>query len=197
MNPNVKNETRWRHLLYSAEKIFAEKGYHDATISDIAKAAELSEGTIYEYFSSKEDLFFSIAIVRTSDQEKEIDFILEHITGAESRLRAYLYHYMWFWQNYKDYASISLLNYKQNRKFVETEAHTLAQGFFHRVPAILKEGIESGEFIGDIDITVVTSMVIGTADYIATNALLYGVSRELTDYVDSIIKVLIKGIKTE
>jgi len=40
--------------LKAAENIFAQKGFHEATISDIAKKAEVFEATIYDYFSSKE-----------------------------------------------------------------------------------------------------------------------------------------------
>jgi AcrR family transcriptional regulator len=46
--------------LNAAEHVFAEKGFHEATLSDIAKKAHVSEATIYEYFLSKEELLFSI-----------------------------------------------------------------------------------------------------------------------------------------
>ena len=54
-----KNPAKGAAILKAAEKIFAQKGFHEATISDIAKKAEVSEATIYDYFSSKEELLFS------------------------------------------------------------------------------------------------------------------------------------------
>jgi len=52
----------WRRseILTAAGRLFAEKGYHRTTTHDIAAEAEVSEGTIYNYFSSKEDLLFAI-----------------------------------------------------------------------------------------------------------------------------------------
>lgn len=52
----------WRRaeILTAAGRLFAEKGYHRTTTQDIAEAAEVSEGTIYNYFSSKEELLFAI-----------------------------------------------------------------------------------------------------------------------------------------
>ena len=47
-------------ILYAAGRLFAEKGYHRTTTKDIAEAADVSEGTIYNYFVSKEDLLFGI-----------------------------------------------------------------------------------------------------------------------------------------
>ncbi|OGO61881.1 MAG: hypothetical protein A2032_05505 [Chloroflexi bacterium RBG_19FT_COMBO_49_13] len=47
-------------ILYAAGRLFAEKGYHRTTTKDIAEAADVSEGTIYNYFISKDDLLFGI-----------------------------------------------------------------------------------------------------------------------------------------
>ena len=49
-------ETKER-ILASALIVFGEKGYHNATMAEIAEEANLGKGTLYWYFSSKEDLF--------------------------------------------------------------------------------------------------------------------------------------------
>ena len=54
--PEYKEEARSR-ILDAANKVFAERGYHEATMEDIAKRLGVSKGAIYLYFSSKEDLF--------------------------------------------------------------------------------------------------------------------------------------------
>src|SRR5574341_1408831 len=55
-----REETRRTQILDAASKVFARKGFHGARISEIAKAARLSEGSIYNYFRSKEDLLVNI-----------------------------------------------------------------------------------------------------------------------------------------
>ena len=52
---NGKTQTRDR-ILNSARRLFADKGYHKATVFDISKRAGLSEGALYKYFQGKEDL---------------------------------------------------------------------------------------------------------------------------------------------
>jgi len=47
-------------ILEAAARVFAQKGYHAATTKEIAAQAGVSEGTIYNYFQSKEDLLLSI-----------------------------------------------------------------------------------------------------------------------------------------
>ncbi|POZ88867.1 MULTISPECIES: TetR/AcrR family transcriptional regulator [Petrotoga] len=46
-------------IMNVAEKIFVEKGYEKATMTEIAKRANLAKGTLYLYFSSKKDLYFT------------------------------------------------------------------------------------------------------------------------------------------
>ncbi|MBN2146841.1 MAG: TetR/AcrR family transcriptional regulator [Anaerolineales bacterium] len=47
-------------IMDSAERLFAERGFHRATTRDIAKAADVSEGTLYNYFKDKNDLLMGI-----------------------------------------------------------------------------------------------------------------------------------------
>jgi AcrR family transcriptional regulator len=59
---------RKAQILDAAAQVFAEKGFHAATTREIADAADVSEGTIYNYFGSKEDLLLGI-VARLGDVE--------------------------------------------------------------------------------------------------------------------------------
>jgi AcrR family transcriptional regulator len=64
MSKAVLEETKKSHRLQSilaaAQKVFSQKGYHGATIRDIAREAQVAEGTIYIYFKSKKDLLIAL-----------------------------------------------------------------------------------------------------------------------------------------
>jgi len=51
---------RRREIIEAAKRVFAEKGYRNATLEEIAAAAEFGKGTIYNYFECKEELFIAI-----------------------------------------------------------------------------------------------------------------------------------------
>ena len=53
----VDKEEKKRKILQAASDIFVEKGFSNVVISDIAQAAGIGKGTVYEYFKSKEELF--------------------------------------------------------------------------------------------------------------------------------------------
>jgi AcrR family transcriptional regulator len=56
-----KAQTR-EHLLDVAAGLFAEKGYNETTIEDIARSAGSSRATVYSYFSTKEDILRTLAV---------------------------------------------------------------------------------------------------------------------------------------
>ncbi len=60
-----EKESRREEIINAAEKIFFEKGLVQATMDEIAEAAELSKGTLYLYYKSKEDLYLSVAMKGT------------------------------------------------------------------------------------------------------------------------------------
>jgi AcrR family transcriptional regulator len=57
------NKTQHRAaILDAAEKLFLQKGFENASIDDVAKEARLTKRTLYQYFISKEDLFYAVAL---------------------------------------------------------------------------------------------------------------------------------------
>jgi len=70
-----------QEILDAAIKVFAEKGFHEATLDEVAQEAEFSKGTLYLYFSNKEDLLSTIV---SDSLEKWTEFYKSTITGKES-----------------------------------------------------------------------------------------------------------------
>jgi AcrR family transcriptional regulator len=62
-----ERQERVERILNGALKVFARRGLKDATVDEIAAAAELGKGTLYYYFSSKEDLLEAL-VMATADQ---------------------------------------------------------------------------------------------------------------------------------
>ena len=96
----------------SAIKIFGEKGFQDATVAEIAKDAGGRDATIYEYFTSKEDLLLAIPLEITNELIPQINDHMIGIMGAFNKLRKLI----WWWLNYIEknpgYGSIVLLEFK-------------------------------------------------------------------------------------
>src|SRR6266496_5136190 len=53
-----KQQTR-ESIAETARRLFAERGFDDVTVAEVARAAAVSEGTVFNYFPTKEELFYS------------------------------------------------------------------------------------------------------------------------------------------
>ena len=69
-------EARRQQILMGAAQVFAQKGFHKATTKEIAAAAGVSEGTIYNYFNNKRDLLLAMVEMFTTQSFKNI--VLDH-----------------------------------------------------------------------------------------------------------------------
>jgi AcrR family transcriptional regulator len=73
-------EARRNQILNAAAGVFAEKGFHRATTKDIATEAGIAEGTIYNYFDSKDDLLIGM-MARLTELETLGDELMEALEG--------------------------------------------------------------------------------------------------------------------
>lgn len=190
-----KNEARRDQIIKAAKKVFAEKGYHEATISEIAREAGISEPTIYEYFPSKEEILFTIPGDTAARGIEVIEFSLAMAKGAANKLRVLIYLQLWLLQDDPEYASVSYLILKQSRRFIETENFKVLRETYRYFNRIIEEGIESGEFCSDFSPFFIRSLILGTIDHLTIRKVLYGTDDVLTDYVDPLIEMVTKGLK--
>lgn len=194
VNGPTKMEVRKEQILKAAERSFAQKGFHESTIAEIAKEAEVSEGTIYEYFSSKEGLLFSIPEAFTRKAREQSRFHLKLIRGAANRLRAIIYLYLHTWQEHPDYAVINLLILKGNMNFRKTEGYRLIREGFQEISRTIQEGVDDGEFRADANIYVIRSVLMGAVDHVTINWLFSDRQRLLVDLVDPIMDLVMDGL---
>jgi AcrR family transcriptional regulator len=54
-----KKERTRRHIADTARRLFAERGFEAVTVAEIAREAEVAQATVFNYFPTKEDLFYS------------------------------------------------------------------------------------------------------------------------------------------
>jgi TetR/AcrR family fatty acid metabolism transcriptional regulator len=129
-----KENTRKRDaILEAALEVFAQMGFLDATISEIAKKASVAEATIYEYFENKENLLFSIPAEKQKEALDLLEFQLAGIKGALNKIRKFVWFYLWFFQNNRPWSSVALMILRSNKKFLwkHSKGHKYFRGSQH------------------------------------------------------------------
>jgi AcrR family transcriptional regulator len=76
----LKREREAR-ILEAAAAVFARKGFHQATIRDIAELADVADGTIYNYYANKRDLL--VAMARHVIADSAVDTLAQSHTGDD------------------------------------------------------------------------------------------------------------------
>ncbi len=145
--PDV-SEKRIAQILNAAQAVFAQKGFHQARMEDIADRAEVSKGTLYLYFKSKDDL-----IVRLLDRlfQRELRDLadLQYASGTASER---------LWQfsegviaNLNSWLNLVPIAYEFlgvifRRKLVQQAFRQYFRSYLELILPIIQQGIDRGEF---------------------------------------------------
>ncbi|MEA3470973.1 MAG: TetR/AcrR family transcriptional regulator [Thermodesulfobacteriota bacterium] len=183
------------NVMEGALNVFGEKGYESTTISDICRESKISDATLYEYFSSKEDVLFSIPEIYT---KKEFDRMIEvsrYIHGAKEKMRLIIQAYLEFYENNPLYTSVVLLTLKGNKNFTSSPAYEIIRKSSRTVVEAFQQGVEEGVFRDDIDPYIVRNMVMGFIEHLTIQWLLIGRPESISDYRDTIFDMMIRAIE--
>jgi TetR/AcrR family fatty acid metabolism transcriptional regulator len=186
-----------REILKHAMIVFGSRGFQNATISEIARNAQVGDATIYEYFKSKEDMLLAIPAAVTEELVSEIGEHMMGIKGAFNKLRKFVWWYLNFFEKNPEYASIVLLELKTSRTYISTKAYQAARTFYQVLLEIIKEGLEDGEIRKEVNCYIARSLCVGAIEHITIRWLLKDKKYSLTQYCDELTDLLIKALKNE
>ena len=92
-----------KKIIESASVLFSRKSYHEVMMEDVAKLASIAKGTVYNYFSSKEELYFSIMKGRMEKLNNSLKEITSEKKNILDSLRSYILHLYMFMMKYPNF----------------------------------------------------------------------------------------------
>jgi TetR/AcrR family fatty acid metabolism transcriptional regulator len=162
------SEKKKQEILESATRVFSEKGFADATISEIAKGAGLTSSGIYLYYKNKEELLFKIIENFLIKSNSGLTEHLQGIQGAENKLRKAIWFHCKSYSGNKKEIQI-VLESRSYPRFYKSKAYTALKEYAGLITDIIKEGMEDGTFSGVSSPMILRDMILGTVDHIAIN----------------------------
>ena len=137
-------------ILSAAEKVFAAKGFFPTTMSDIAREAEFGTGTLYKYFKSKEELYFTLIDEKVEEINRLVKDELSRKTSAVERIKKVLELQFEFFERNRDFFRIYI---SERNRFEWTVKDDLGKGlhekmvtYIHILAGVMRQGIKGGEF---------------------------------------------------
>jgi TetR/AcrR family transcriptional regulator, fatty acid metabolism regulator protein len=186
---------RRESIINAAIEVFSKKDFKRASISEIAQGAGVADGTIYQYFRNKEDLFFSIPVEKTNEFRNQLELHLEGISGAFNKIRKFVWYFLYFFKTNPGYGRILMLEMRVSKSFVDTETYGFLKQSVGQVMNILVEGQNEGVIRQDTDIYILRHLILGTLEHIVSRWLLKGEKYDLLEHHQEVSRILIDGLR--
>jgi TetR/AcrR family transcriptional regulator, fatty acid metabolism regulator protein len=183
-------------ILRAAIDVFADRGYFNAQVADVARAAGVAAGTVYLYFRSKDDLLISIFErgMRTALEEGR-----EQVAKTEDpreRLQQFARLHLRRLGHDRNLAVVFQVELRQSTKFMERFSSTLLRDYLGLIREAITDGQKQGVFRGDIKPTIAAKMLFGALDEMATNWMLSKRRYSLEAEADAVVDLFINGVRS-
>jgi len=201
--PNRKERERQRHreeVLEAAEVVFAEKGFYQSTMEDVAERAEFSIGTLYNFFSSKEELYQSLMEMRIHQLNVEANAVLDETSSPEELIQAYIQAKIGLSFKYESFAKIytreRMGDRFSNAELWREKMGPLFEQVHKRLTGAFQEGIATGQFRSDLDPADMALALDGMTDEFMFERLVNPERVKLKEKYDIICGLIFNGVRS-
>lgn len=184
-------------ILKAATKVFAQNGFFNSQVADVARVAGVAAGTVYLYFRGKDDLLVSIFERSMREALDEGRAAAGTITDPAERLRRIAHLHLGRLGRDKDLAVVFQVELRQSVKFMERFSETFLQDYFKLIRQAIADGQQEGVFRKDISATTATKVFFGALDEMATNWVLSRRKYDLGADADAVVDLFINGVKRQ
>src|SRR6266498_1960024 len=184
-------------ILRAATRVFARNGYFNSKVADIARAADVADGTVYLYFKSKEEILHSIFDQNMAEAIASGRKLIEKISDPKEKLRRIALLHLERLGADRDLAIVFQVELRGSTKFMQEFS---ASGFAEYLGLLRKtfeEGQRSGVFRQNLNAKLVSKILFGALDEMATNWIISKRSYKLEPMAEVVMDVFLNGVSFE
>jgi len=173
--PENQPADKRQRILQAAVQAFSEKGYAEVTIAEIARKADVANGTIYEYFKNKEDVLLSIS---EEHFREHLDQLKQTFSGNNPPKKLWLFMQYYFQQYLDDpkFVVVFLTMIQYNRRFYQSRAYKRQYNYVVELEKMVEEILNESN-VQNINIRVFRNMFLGGFTHMALRWFLVGHNR--------------------
>jgi len=197
MKNTVNHEKNDKHeqILRAAIKTFARKGFYNTRISDIAKEANVADGTIYLYFKNKDNLLVSLFEESMNQIIQMVEEKLANVDDPIEKLRTFIRFHFELIQKDKFLSEVISVELRQSNKFIKEYKNIKFKEYLNIISAIIREGQSRGLIAKHLVPGILKRIIFGALDELTLLWVLSGDSKYPLDKLSSdATEVLINGI---
>jgi len=194
----MKDENKHQKILKAAVKVFAEKGFYNSRVSEIAKEANVADGTIYLYFKNKDDILISLF-------EEEFGQIVENMRKELAKekdplqkIRIFAITHLSIVSKQQQLGEVLGVEVRQSSKFMKEYIDNPFIEYLNLIRSIVIEGQEKGFIRKDLTPGIMKRALFGALDEMARYWVLSTKKKHsINEAALQISEVFIRGVMSE
>lgn len=185
-----------QRILEGALRAFAQNGFYNTRVSEIASEAGVADGTIYLYFKNKDDLLISLfedqmewIIVRLREELDAVE------GGLLAKLRAFVHLHFRLAVERPDLAEFITVELRQSAKFVKEYENPKFADYLKMLHSLIDRGQREGILRADLDSRLVTRALFGALDEVLLQLVLEPEApTDVSDEAHQIAEMIVDGL---
>src|SRR5437867_456200 len=181
-------------ILRAATRVFARNGYFNSKVADIARAADVADGTVYLYFKSKEEILHSIFDQNMAEAIAEGRKLIKGLKDPREKLRRIAVLHLARLGADRDLAVVFQVELRGSTKFMEEFSAAGFAEYLEILCRIFEEGQRAGVFRKELNAKLAAKILFGALDEMATNWIISKRSYKLEPMADVVMEVFLNGV---
>lgn len=184
-------------IMDAAVSVFAKQGFYNSTVADVAREADVADGTIYLYFKNKDDLLISIfehsmeMFISTARDE------LATVSNSKEKLKKFITLHLKLVQKNQDLAQVIQIELRQSSKFIKEYANEKFFEYLNIIQTAIEAGQQEGIFKKSANAVILKRAIFGAVDEMALEWVLMRKKRySMEEAAEQLCSMFIDGITT-
>ncbi len=187
-----------QEIIEASIKVFSEKGFYEATMHDIANAVEMGVGTLYQYFKSKDDLYYNAILYKLSEFNGFYEEKLRNKQGYLEILSAMITAWIEYFGVNNDFFAIVFTEWINVKKvFARKLKKHLTNDFtekYNEITKLLEQAQHDGEIKDTVNSGIVSSMIFGVVQQIIHRGVITKETFPSAFVAENVLSILSSGI---
>ncbi len=180
----------------AAIEVFAEHGYFNSRISEIAATADVADGTVYLYFRNKEQILMAAIDYAFSTFMEAARTELKSIADPRAQLRRLAVLHLESLGANRGLAMVFQTELRQSAKFLSEFSHRHLIEYFDLIRTVVRAGQAAGQFRPEISDKIAANCFFGALDAMVTSWLLSEREYKLGPAAEALVDVILTGMET-
>lgn len=189
-----RNTKKYHQILEAAVKVFAEQGFFQSTVAQVAKRAGVADGTIYLYFKNKDDILIQIYEYKTGQVFEQFRKAVDAGDNAESKLRNLVRTHLEEFQKDIEMAIVYQAETHQHRRLAHDVIKEMSKWYRDIITEVVELGQQEGTMRRNLYLGLVMRLITGAVDEVINGWIHTGGNYDLSSMADPLVDLFMNGI---